>query len=55
MYVCMTLKCKSCESSHIRKGGRHTTKQGIYQRYFCSDCGTTWIGEQLKEFTHKKE
>lgn len=40
-------KCPNCGSTKLHKKGRAYTQVGIYQRYRCTDCGTSIRGRYL--------
>lgn len=41
-------ECRQCGSKHIVKAGRHRNKKGLFQIYKCQDCGTTFLGSEIK-------
>ena len=40
-----------CKHLNSVKWGTYTSKNGIFQKYKCRVCGSTFIGEKLSELT----
>ena len=39
-----------CVHVHRVKWGTYVNKSGVFQKYKCKDCGSTIIGEELKNY-----
>ncbi len=47
--------CPHCASKHIQARGTYPTKDGLYQRYQCKDCGSWFRGKKRLKKTEAVE
>jgi len=47
--------CPTCGSKNLQRNGTRTTKQGIYARYHCGDCGSWPRGRYMEKALTKEQ